>query len=172
MAGASSDIKGSITSIQVQPLVLFQQAYSLKKGKERSTIANKMWQRSHKSLEERKLELRLGPPGEESLNESIKKCNRERNESSLNLGYFSIHKISASDKAGQGGAMLPSAWPSTSYHQHKAKAKASSFLQLQSSQQNMIVMGRDVTQLCCVENKACSPSCANTSVSKRYYCFS
>ncbi|TKY64440.1 Auxin-responsive protein IAA18 [Spatholobus suberectus] len=126
-----------------------------------------MWQRSHKSSEERKLELRLGPPGEESLNESIKRCNRERNESPLTLGYFSAQKISTSEKPGSGGTMLPSAWPSTSYHQHQAKAKASSFLQLQSSQQNMIVMGRDVPQLCCVEKKAFSPSSANTAGSNR-----
>nr|KYP54136.1 Auxin-responsive protein IAA26 [Cajanus cajan] len=125
-----------------------------------------MWQRNHKSSEERKLELRLGPPGEESPNESIKKCNRERNESSLTLGYFSTQKISSSDKPGPGGAMLPSAWPSTSYHQHQPKAKAS-FLQLQSCPKNMIVMGKDVPQLCCVENKTFSPSSANTAVSKR-----
>ncbi|RDY00024.1 Auxin-responsive protein IAA18, partial [Mucuna pruriens] len=151
----------------------------LKKRKEReptkrakkgsSTIASKMWQRSHnKSSEERKLELRLGPPGEESLNESIKKCNdRERSESPLTLGYYSTQKISTSNKPGPGGAMLPSAWTSTSYHQHQGKAKASSFLQLQSSQQNMIVMGRDVPQLSCVEKKAFSSSSANTAVSKR-----
>ncbi|KAL2338023.1 hypothetical protein Fmac_012469 [Flemingia macrophylla] len=125
-----------------------------------------MWQRSHKSSEERKLELRLGPPGEESLNESIKKCNRERNESPLTLGYFSTQKISSSDKPGPGGVMLSSAWPSTSYHQHQAKAKAS-FLQLQSCPKNMIVIGKDVPKLCCVENKTFSPSSENTTVSKR-----
>ncbi|XP_061358376.1 auxin-responsive protein IAA26-like [Gastrolobium bilobum] len=80
-----------------------------------------MWQRSHKSSEERKLELRLGPPGEESLIENIK---RERDESPLPLGYFSTQKISTSD--------------STCYHRHNqyhAKAKASSVLQLPSSPQ-------------------------------------
>lgn len=50
-----------------------------------------MWQRSHKcSLEERKLELRLGPPGEEEfVNEkSLKNVKKERDEeSSLTLGY-------------------------------------------------------------------------------------
>ncbi|CAJ1951079.1 unnamed protein product [Sphenostylis stenocarpa] len=126
-----------------------------------------MWQRSHRSSEERKLELRLGPPGEEYLNESIKKCITERNETPLTLGYFSTHKISTSDKPGPGGAMLPTAWPSTSYYQHQAKAKASSFLQLQSRPQNMFMMGKEVPQLCCVENKAFSPSSANTTVSKR-----
>ncbi|KAH1084862.1 hypothetical protein AAZX31_07G013600 [Glycine max] len=129
-----------------------------------------MWQRSHKSSEERKLELRLGPPGEESLNESIRKCNRERrrNESPLTLGCFSTQKIFTSDTPGPGGAMLPSAWPSTSYHhQDQAKAKASSFLQLQSSPQNMILMGKDVSQFSCVEKKSFSPSCANPAVSKR-----
>jgi len=50
-----------------------------------------MWQRSHKcSLEERKLELRLGPPGEEEfVNEkSMKNVKKERDEESpLSLGY-------------------------------------------------------------------------------------
>ncbi|RZB97854.1 Auxin-responsive protein IAA26 [Glycine soja] len=127
-----------------------------------------MWQRSHKSSEERKLELRLGPPGEESLNESIRKSNRERNESQFTLGCFSTQNFFTSDKQGPGGTTLPSAWPSTSYHhQHQAKAKASSFLQLQSSPQNMIVMGKDVSQFSCVEKKVFSPSCANPAVSKR-----
>lgn len=148
-----------------------------KKAKEGAQLqfACKMWQRSHKSSEERKLELRLGPPGEESLNESIRKCNRERrrNESPLTLGCFSTQKIFTSDTPGPGGAMLPSAWPSTSYHhQDQAKAKASSFLQLQSSPQNMILMGKDVSQFSCVEKKSFSPSCANPAVSKRYPCFS
>ena len=166
--------KGSTTCfVSIQNLKLVYK----KKAKEGAQLqfACKMWQRSHKSSEERKLELRLGPPGEESLNESIRKCNRERrrNESPLTLGCFSTQKIFTSDTPGPGGAMLPSAWPSTSYHhQHQAKAKASSFLQLQSSPQNMIVMGKDVSQFSCVEKKVFSPSCANPAVSKRYPCFS
>ncbi|KAJ1388734.1 PB1 domain [Sesbania bispinosa] len=102
-----------------------------------------MWQRSHESSEERKLELRLGPPGEESsLNEDMKNVKRERDESPLTLGCFSTQKISTS----------------TCYHQHnpqQAKAKVSSFLQLQSSPQNMPRMG---------EKNAFSPSSANSDV--------
>jgi len=127
-----------------------------------------MWQRSHRSSEERKLELRLGPPSEESLNGSIKKCFTERNESPLTLGYSSTHEISTSDKPGPGGAMLTTAWRSTSYHQHQAKPKAPSFFQLQSRPQNMLMMRKEVPQLCCVENMAFSPSSADAAVSKRY----
>ncbi|BAT98468.1 auxin-responsive protein IAA2-like isoform X1 [Vigna umbellata] len=123
-----------------------------------------MWQRSHGSSEERKLELRLGPPSEDSLNESIKKCITERNESPLSLGYFSTHEISASDKPGPGGAMVPTAWSSASYHQHQAKP---SYFQLQSRPQNVLMMRKEVPQLCCVENKTFSPSSAEAAVSTR-----
>jgi len=129
-----------------------------------------MWQRSHGSSEERKLELRLGPPNEESLSESIKMCITERNESPLSLGCFSTHQISTSDKPDHGRAMLPTAWRSTSYHQHQTKAP--SFFQLQSRPQNMLMMRKEVPQLCCVENKAFSPSSADAAVSKRYSYFS
>ncbi|WVZ24677.1 hypothetical protein V8G54_003221 [Vigna mungo] len=130
--------------------------------KEEHNIASKMWQRSHGSSEERKLELRLGPPSEDSLNESVKKCITERNESPLSLGYISTHEISASDKPGPGGAMVPTAWSSASYHQHQAKP---SFFQLQSRPQNVLMMRKEVPQLCCVENKAFSPSSADAAVS-------
>ncbi|KAK7381695.1 hypothetical protein VNO80_00242 [Phaseolus coccineus] len=126
-----------------------------------------MWQKSHRSSEERKLELRLGPPSEESLNGSIKKCFTERNDSPLTLGYSSTHEISTSDKPGPGGAMLTTAWRSTSYHQHQAKPKAPSFFQLQSRPQNMLMMRKEVPKLCCVENMAFSPSSADAAVSKR-----
>ncbi|XP_027336798.1 auxin-responsive protein IAA18-like isoform X2 [Abrus precatorius] len=133
-----------------------------------------MWQRNHKSSEERKLELRLGPPGEESLNESIKNGNIGRDESSsLPLGYFSTQKISTSDKPGPGGVILPPVWPSTSYHHHSQhQAKASSFLRLPSSPKNMLVMGKDVSQPCCLdlqvaEKKEFRPSSSYTAVSKR-----
>ncbi|KAK7294266.1 hypothetical protein RJT34_17153 [Clitoria ternatea] len=119
-----------------------------------------MWQRSHKSSsEERELELRLGPPGEECFSGSMKKSHRERDESQFSLGYFSFstQKVSSSEKPGPGGAILPSLWPSTSYHLHnqhqpKVNAEVSSFLQFPSSPPN---------------KKAFSPSSANTTVSKR-----
>lgn len=134
-----------------------------------------MWQRSHKCSS---LELRLGPPGEESLNENMKNVNKERDgsESPLTLGYFSTQKISTSHTPGpRGDAVF--------HHQHnphQANAKASSFPQHQSSPQNMAVMGKDESQSqpCCVdlqdaEKNAFSPSSALPNRShKRYSCFS
>ena len=123
----------------------------ISKGKEEG-------RRSHnKSSEERELELRLGPPGEEDWSHHNENKRERDDESALSLGYFSTQKI---------------------YHQHnqnRAKAKASSFLQLQSSPQNMPVMGKeskDGSQPCCpkvvelhsAEKKAFSPSSANTAV--------
>ncbi|QCE02310.1 auxin-responsive protein IAA18-like isoform X2 [Vigna unguiculata] len=123
-----------------------------------------MWQRSHGSSEERKLELRLGPPSEESFDESIKKYITERNESPLTLGYFSPHEIFTSDKPGPGGVMVPNAWS----YQHQAKPNVSSFFQLQSRSQNLLMMRKEVSQqLCCVENKAFSPSYAEATVCTR-----
>ncbi|XP_061359132.1 auxin-responsive protein IAA26-like [Gastrolobium bilobum] len=133
-----------------------------------------------KSSEERKLELRLGPPGEDwSLNDKMKKGNtEERDESLLSLGYlstlphaimssnngFQSHNISTSDTPC--GAMLPCPWASTGYQQGN---KASSFLQFPSSQP---VMGKDSSQTCCPkvvelqngDKKVFSPSSANTAV--------
>lgn len=158
---------------------LFQSRSLFKKKRQRKKEAElleaKMWQRSHKCSS---LELRLGPPGEESLNENMKNVNKERDgsESPLTLGYFSTQKISTSHTPGpRGDAVF--------HHQHnphQANAKASSFPQHQSSPQNMAVMGKDESQSqpCCVdlqdaEKNAFSPSSALPNRShKRYSCFS
>ena len=134
-----------------------------------------------KSSEERKLELRLGPPGEDySMNNIVKNFNREK-ESLLSLRYFSnnvcqSHKLPASENLS--GAMLPSPWPSsnTGY-----KGKASPFLQFQSSSQSMPVMKEGskacVSSLVDLQNeekKAFSPSSSSAkttvpnSSQKRY----
>lgn len=118
-----------------------------------------MWNESQNSSEERKLELRLGPPGEEPINENMKSVNRERGESPLTLGYSTCHQ---------------------QHSPHQAKAKASSFLQLSSSPQNMPVIRKNVSQPCGedllnAEKNTFSISSANTAVlnrsQKRYFCF-
>ncbi|KAI9109455.1 hypothetical protein K1719_019509 [Acacia pycnantha] len=83
--------------------------------------------RAHKFSEERKLELRLGPPGEEDDD-----VVRGRNESLLSLGYFS-----ASVNGGHTQKPVSSPWASTSktqnINQHKGVSVSSSFLQPQPS---------------------------------------
>ncbi|XP_057454418.1 auxin-responsive protein IAA26-like isoform X2 [Lotus japonicus] len=110
-----------------------------------------MWNESQNSSEERKLELRLGPPGEEPINENMKSVNRERGESPLTLGYSTCHQ---------------------QHSPHQAKAKASSFLQLSSSPQNMPVIRKNVSQPCGedllnAEKNTFSISSANTAVLNR-----
>ncbi|KAE9600452.1 hypothetical protein Lal_00046008 [Lupinus albus] len=96
-----------------------------------------------KCPEDRKLELKLGPPGGEDWCEdkmkNINKTGTERNESLLSLGYFSNNgfqdqNLSTSDTPAK--AILPFPWSSsTSYHHHQGNNKASSFL----------VMGNDAS---------------------------
>lgn len=133
-----------------------------------------------KSSEERKLELRLGPPGEDwSLGGKMK--NTEREESLLSLGCFSPN---INSNAFQSKASHP--WPN--YHHHgqgnNKKASSSSFLQFPSSTQP-VMMGKDASCPKVVvelqqnggDGKVFSPSSANTAVSqpntsqKRYSTF-
>lgn len=114
-----------------------------------------------KSSEERKLELRLGPPGEDwSLGGKMK--NTEREESLLSLGCFSPNN---------GFQSKASPWPN--YHHHHQgnnnKASSSSFLQCPKVVVELQNGG---------DGKVFSPSSANTAVSqpntsqKRYSSFS
>ncbi|TKY48220.1 Auxin-responsive protein IAA26 [Spatholobus suberectus] len=131
-----------------------------------------------KSSEERKLELRLGPPGEEwSLGGKTKNNNTEREESLLSLGCFSSSSLSHVVLSPNNGfpskdtptAMLSSSpWPSY----HHGSNKTSSFLQFPSTPP---VMGKDASQACCPKvvelqngdnNKVFSTSSANTAVSQ------
>ncbi|XP_027342044.1 auxin-responsive protein IAA26 isoform X1 [Abrus precatorius] len=140
------------------------------------------WHKSReegKCSEERKLELRLGPPGGEDWSHSgkMKNSNTEREESLLSLGCFSStmsHAILSANNGFQSkdtptgpGAMLPSPWPpSTGYNN-----KGSTFLQFPSTPP---VMGKEGSQACCPkvvelqngDNKVFSPSSANTAVSQ------
>ena len=113
-----------------------------------------------KSSEERKLELRLGPPGEDwSLGGKMK--NTEREESLLSLGCFSPNN---------GFQSKASPWPN--YHHHHQgnnnKASSSSFLQCPKVVVELQNGG---------DGKVFSPSSANTAVSqpntsqKRYSTF-
>ncbi|KAI4329200.1 hypothetical protein L6164_021490 [Bauhinia variegata] len=142
--------------------------------KNREWLTNRDEERSHKSSEERKLELRLGPPGEDW---SIDDGKRERDVSLLSLGYFTTQKntnngcqtqkISTSENSA--GATLSSPWCHNQY-----QGKASQFLQFQTSTQGMPVIAKEASQAatCCpkvvdlqnAEKKAFSPSSANTAV--------
>ena len=121
-----------------------------------------------KSSEEKKLELRLGPPGEDwFLNNNIKNLDTEtREDSLLSLGYFSAklpstqnpnnkngcqsqsQKLSTSESPN--GSIMSSPWASSSGYQglnqqnHQNQPKGSSFLDLRSN----------------ADNKAFSPSSA------------
>ncbi|KAJ7951704.1 Auxin-responsive protein [Quillaja saponaria] len=139
---------------------------------------------SHKSSEEKKLELRLGPPGEDwVMKDSSTNVNRGRDESLLSLGYFSpiasdngclTQKIPTSDSPA--ASILSSPWSSSGYQgktqNNQPQTKAPSFLRFESSSQNMPVMAKESSQPCCTkvedlknaEKKAFSPSSANTAV--------
>ncbi|OAY53082.1 auxin-responsive protein IAA18 isoform X2 [Manihot esculenta] len=133
-----------------------------------------------RSSEEKKLELRLGPPGEEWFfgeNASKDAKNRERDESPFSLGYFSngnqqIHKFSSPENLQPG-----SVWFNQQLSQ-QAKATAS-FLQFPSktvtTPQGLPAMAKESSQPCCTkvavdlqqsaEKKAFSqPAPANTAV--------
>lgn len=144
-----------------------------------------------RSSEEKKLELRLGPPGEEWFfgeNAAKGAKNRERDESPFSLGYFSngnqqIHKFSSPENLQPG-----SVWFNQQLSQ-QAKATAS-FLQFPSktvtTPQGLPAMAKESSQPCCTkvavdlqqsaEKKAFSqPAPANTAVlnssQKRYSSF-
>ncbi|XP_047160780.1 auxin-responsive protein IAA26-like [Vigna umbellata] len=128
-----------------------------------------------KSSEERKLELRLGPPGEDwTLSGKMKNANSEREESLLSLGCFPSSNMShAILSPNNGFQSKASPWPN--YH-NKSNNKASApFLQFPSAAP---VMGKDASQKCCSkvvelqngcgggDSKVFSPSPANTAVSQ------
>lgn len=124
-----------------------------------------------KSSEERKLELRLGPPGVEdwSLNDKMKNTQTDH-ESLLSLGYYSPMMPHSAKLSSNNGFH--------SYQHHHQGSKATSFLHHTSSQ----TCGPKVVEL--QQNKGSdnnnkvfsSPSSANTAVpnssQKRYSSFS
>lgn len=105
------------------------------------------------SMEERKLELRLGPPGEENWSrKDSSKTNKVQSFSS-----FENHPV---------GSVLSSPWAHTHHHQHN-QTKAPSFLQFPSKESSQ-------AQLCCTKvadfqnagKKPLSPS-AHTAVTHK-----
>ncbi|QCE09008.1 auxin-responsive protein IAA26-like isoform X2 [Vigna unguiculata] len=128
-----------------------------------------------KSSEERKLELRLGPPGEDwSLGGKMKNANSEREESLLSLGCFPSSNMShAILSPNNGFQSKASPWPN--YHNQVNNKTSSPFLQFPSAPP---VMGKDSSQNCCPkvvelqngcgggDSKVFSPSSANTAVSQ------
>lgn len=129
--------------------------------------------------EERKLELRLGPPGTEdwSLND---KTNTERDESLLSLGYFSTTMPNSNNNGFQSKYNIPPSdtpWSSSGYHHYQSNNnKASSFLQFSPSPPVMGSKEATASQTCCprvveLQNNGadkkvfCPPSsAANTAV--------
>ncbi|XXG48159.1 hypothetical protein AAC387_Pa02g2676 [Persea americana] len=111
--------------------------------------------RGFATAEEKKLELRLGPPGDWSVKENnTSSSSRERDESLLSLGYFSgatknsnylagasakrgsldtVKEESGSGQQTQKLSLFPSAWPSSSPSTlQKAQQIKPAFLQFQS----------------------------------------
>ncbi|XP_022721473.1 auxin-responsive protein IAA26-like [Durio zibethinus] len=138
-------------------------------------------ERRHGSSEEKKLELRLGPPGEDnwSIKEATKNNTRERDESLLLLGYFSsmksngkqTHKLPTPEDHPVGSA-LSTPWTKIHQHNHQQQTQPQSFLQFPStSPQSLLVAAKESSQPCCTkavdfqnaEKKAFSPP-ANTAV--------
>ncbi|PON88540.1 AUX/IAA protein [Trema orientale] len=130
----------------------------------REWLVNRDKERSHGSSEEKKLELRLGPPGQDW---PLKGNNRERDESLLSLGYFSpmasgTHNTSNINNSGNQGSVLSfSPWSSSGkFQQQQGKAPTTSFLQ-------SLPVAKEGSQPCCptkvvdlqnAEKKAFSPA--------------
>jgi len=129
-----------------------------------------------KSSEERKLELRLGPPGEDwSLGGKMKNSNAEREESLLSLGCFPSNMSHAMLSPNNGFQSKASPWPN--YHHQGNNKPSSPFLQFPSKDASQKVV--ELQNGCGGgDGKVFSPSSANTAVSqpntsqKRYSTFS
>lgn len=123
--------------------------------KEREWLVNKDDRRSHGSSEEKKLELRLGPPGQDwsNLRDNTSISLKERDESLLSFGYFynnnsngnQTHHFASSEKK----TVLPSPWssPPSGYHN---QTKGPSFLQYSPSSQSLPVTQK-ASQPCCTK---------------------
>ncbi|TYI26888.1 hypothetical protein ES332_A05G141900v1 [Gossypium tomentosum] len=144
-------------------------------------------ERSHVASEEKKLELRLGPPGDEEDNWSIKATgkndNRDRDEPLISLGYLSsmkksngkqAHKLPSPEDQQQHhpiGSVLSPSW-TKNHHRNHQQLTNPPFLQFPSTpQQCLPVIAKEQSQPCCTkvvdiqnaEKKSFSPT-ANTAV--------
>ncbi|XVF26854.1 hypothetical protein REPUB_Repub14bG0055300 [Reevesia pubescens] len=118
-------------------------------------------ERRHGSSEE-KLELRLGPPGEDnwSMKEATKNNTRERDESLISLGYFSSkksngnqnHKYPSPEDHHPVGSVLSTPWAKNHQHSHQQQTKPLSFLQYPSTApQSLPVIAKESSQSCCTK---------------------
>ncbi|XVF74500.1 hypothetical protein PTKIN_Ptkin13bG0115300 [Pterospermum kingtungense] len=115
--------------------------------------------------EEKKLELRLGPPGEDNwcIKDTITKIYRERDdESLLSLGYFSSMKSNGkrthkypSPEDHPVGSVLSTPWAKNHHHNHQQQTKSTpSFLQFPSTTttpQSLPVTAKESSQPCCTK---------------------
>ncbi|XVE88807.1 hypothetical protein DITRI_Ditri19aG0098400 [Diplodiscus trichospermus] len=114
-------------------------------------------ERRHGSSEEKKLELRLGPPGQENWStKDATKNNRERDESSLSLGYFSSRKSNGiqthkfpSPEDHSAGPVLSTPWAKNHQHNHQQQTKPLSFLQFPSTAPQS--SAKESSQPCCTK---------------------
>lgn len=143
-------------------------------SKDREWLVERDEQRSHGSSEEKKLELRLGPPGEDWVfNENLQNNIRDRDESLLSLGYFS--SMASSTHNTNNGCQTP--WSSSGYQvktQQTQQQTKASFLQFSpnTTPQSLPAMGKESSQPCCTkvvdlqtgESKGFSSASGNTAV--------
>jgi auxin-responsive protein IAA len=138
-------------------------------------LPNRDGERRHGLSEEKKLELRLGPPGEDwSMKDHTKTNQRDRDESLLSLAYFS--PMASMNNNSNGSTVFSSPWSSSAYQgktqNSQQQTKAPSFLQFPSTSQSLPVMSQEPSQPCCAkvvdsqsaEKKTFSPSSAKTAV--------
>ncbi|BFG24388.1 hypothetical protein CerSpe_106620 [Prunus speciosa] len=143
--------------------------------------------RSHGSSEEKKLELRLGPPGEDWSLNGNSRSNKERDESLLSLGYFAPmssnnnnnnnnnvnhHQTQKFISPSDNSVLSSSPWSYQLGNIHQQQTKVPSFLHFTSSSQGLPVTPNKASQPCCTkvvdlqnaEKKVFSPASANTAV--------
>ncbi|XVE52020.1 hypothetical protein DITRI_Ditri02bG0086900 [Diplodiscus trichospermus] len=113
------------------------------------------------SSEEKKLELRLGPPGEDnwSIKEACKNNTRESDESLLSLGYFSsmhrngkhTHKFPSHEDHAV-GSVLSTPWAKIGQHNHQQQTQPPPFLQFPSTvPQSLPVIAKESSEPCCTK---------------------
>ncbi|XWS11998.1 hypothetical protein CRYUN_Cryun37aG0052800 [Craigia yunnanensis] len=117
-------------------------------------------ERRHGSSEEKKLELRLGPPGEDnwSIEDATKNNNRESDESLLPFGYFSSMKSNGkqthkfpSPEDHPVGSVLSTPWAKNHQHNRQQQTKPP-FLQFPSTAQQILpVIAKESSQPCCTK---------------------
>lgn len=163
-------------------------------SEERQWIVKMEQETSHGGSVEKKLELRLGPPGEDESSLLSFGCfaNSTNSGSGTKRGFTDstvngnqAQKFSFSEDH----HVFSTPWSSSAYHgkgQQLQQQTRASFLQLQSTSSQCLpaVMSKESSQHCCTkavdlqsaEKKAFSPPCANTAVpnstaQKRYLSF-